>query len=174
MNALLAYVNESDVRWDDRARLWAAPRWFRLWMRAATRLADGWLWLTLLAAPLASAGGWRLLAKGTLAVSATNALLVLLKRHFRRTRPCERCPHPLFAEVVPPDPFSVPSGHTMNAFAFASVVALGFPVLAPALLVVGVSVAASRVVLGMHYVSDVVVGSLLGTMVGVSTSALVG
>lgn len=174
MNALLAYVNASDVRWDDRARLWAAPQWFRAWMRAATRLADGWLWLALLSAPIASTRGWRLLATGTVAVSATNALLVVLKRHFRRTRPCERCPHPFFVEIKPPDPFSFPSGHTMNAFAFASVVALGAPMLAPALLVVGVSVAASRVVLGMHYVSDVVVGAALGTIVGVCASSLVG
>jgi undecaprenyl-diphosphatase len=174
MNALLAYVNESDFRWDDRARSWAAPRWFRVWMRAATRVADGWLWLTLLVAPVASVHGWRLLATGTVAVSATNVLLVVLKRHFRRTRPCERCPHPFLGEAEPPDPFSFPSGHTMNAFAFASVAALGAPVLAPALLVVGVSVAASRVVLGMHYVSDVVAGATLGTIVGVCASSLVG
>ena len=174
MNALLEYLNQSDFRWDDRARLWPAPRWFRAWMRWATRLADGWLWLGLLAAPAAGDGGWRTLAAGSAAVSATNVLLVVLKRHFRRTRPCVRCPHPFVAGLEPPDPFSFPSGHTMNAFAFASVVSLGVPALAPLLLVIAASVAASRVVLGMHYVSDVLAGSLLGTIVGVAACALLG
>jgi undecaprenyl-diphosphatase len=174
MNALLTYVSESDFRWDDRARTWPAPRWFRAWMRCATRLADGWLWLGCAAAPLAGDPGWRALAAGSAAASVTNALLVVLKRRFRRTRPCARCPHPFFPGVKPPDPFSFPSGHSMNAFAVASVLSLQVPPLAPVLLLIAVSVAVSRVVLGMHYVSDVIVGSALGTIVGIVACTLFG
>lgn len=167
MNALLTYVYQSDDRLDGRVRSWTPPRWFRLWMRWASRLADGWLWLCL-AAVLAAGGdpSWRAMAAGAAAAAVTNVLLVLLKRLFRRARPCDLCPHPLFADVRPPDPFSFPSGHSMNAFAVGTVLALHFPLLAPLALVMALSIAASRVILGMHYVSDVLAGSVIGAVVG--------
>ena len=89
----------------------------------------------------------------------------LLKRRYRRPRPCELSPHPLYS-VRPPDRFSFPSGHSMNAFAIGIVLAAEFPLAAPALGFVAASVAASRVLLGLHYVSDVVVGALLGLGIG--------
>jgi undecaprenyl-diphosphatase len=167
MNALLAYVHQSDDRLDLRMRTWVPPRWFRIWMRWASRLADGWLWLCL--AAILAAGGTpslRALAVGAVAAAVNNVLLVVLKRRFRRPRPCEVRSHPLFADVRPPDPFSFPSGHSMNACAVCTVLALHFPFLSPVLAVVAASIATSRVVLGMHYVSDVVAGSALGTFVG--------
>jgi undecaprenyl-diphosphatase len=175
MNALLAYVYQSDDRVAGRVSSWAPPRWFRIWMIWATRLADGWLWLCL-AATLLAAGGPRLrgLAEAALAAATTNVLLVALKRRFRRPRPCEVRTHASFAHVKPPDAFSFPSGHSMNACAVCTVLALHFPVLAPVLALVAASIAASRVVLGMHYVSDVVAGSVLGTLVGAATCVLLG
>jgi undecaprenyl-diphosphatase len=173
MNALLSYVNDSDFRLSGRVRTWVPPRWFRVWMRWATRLADGSLWLCL-AALLALGGtpGHRALAAGAVSAAVANTLLVFLKRRFRRHRPCVADPHPLFADVKPPDPFSFPSGHSMNAFAACTVVALAFPLLAPMLGLLAASIAASRVFLGMHYVSDVVVGSALGAIVGALTFVL--
>jgi undecaprenyl-diphosphatase len=175
MNALFAYVHQSDDRLDGRVCSWVPPVWFRVWMRWATRLADGWLWLCL-AAILLLAGGPRLqaLAEGAIAAAFTNVLLVFLKRRFRRPRPCEVRLHPLFADVKPPDPFSFPSGHSMNACSVCTVMALHFPALAPLLAVMAASIAASRVVLGMHYVSDVVAGAALGTLVGGLTCFFLG
>lgn len=173
MNALLTYVYQSDFRLDGRVRTWVPPRWFRIWMRWVSRLADGWLWLCV--AVILAAGGdpsWRAMAAGAIAAGVTNGLLVYLKRRFRRPRPCDVCPHPLFADVKPPDPFSFPSGHSMNAFAVGTVLALHFPLMAPVVLLMATSIAASRVVLGMHYVSDVVAGSALGTIVGATTYVL--
>lgn len=170
MNALLAYVHQSDDRLDGRVRTWVPPHWVRIWMRWATRLADGWLWLCLAAILLAAGGpSLRGLAEAAIAAAATNVLLVFLKRRFRRPRPCDLHPHPLFADVKPPDPFSFPSGHSMNAWAVCTVLALHFPLSTPLLAVLAGSIAASRVVLGMHYVSDVVAGSVLGTLVGACT-----
>lgn len=175
MNALLTYVVHSDDRVAGRVFAWAPPRWFRVWMVWATRLADGWLWLCL-AGVLFATGGPRVrgLAEAAVAAAGTNALLVVLKRRFRRPRPCEVRRHPSFAHVRPPDAFSFPSGHSMNACAVCTVLALHLPILAPALAVLAASVAASRVVLGMHYVSDVLAGSALGTLVGLATCLLLG
>jgi undecaprenyl-diphosphatase len=99
--------------------------------------------------------GHEALLAGAAAALVANVLLITLKRRVRRRRPCEEAPHPLFRDLTPPDPFSFPSGHSMNAFAVCTVLALQFPAAAPALALLAGSIAASRVVLGMHYVSDV-------------------
>jgi undecaprenyl-diphosphatase len=54
----------------------------------------------------------------------------------------------------------------MSAFAIAIPLCIFYPELQAGLLILAVSIAASRVVLGMHFVSDVVVGSLLGAGLG--------
>jgi len=174
MNAVLAYVNASDYRMSDRVRDWTPPRWFRLWMLSATRLGDGWLWLAVAFVVFDSADRWRrILAAAALAAGVANVALVLLKRSVRRRRPRGLAAHPAFAvkashfvRFVPSDRFSFPSGHSANAFAVATVLALTFPWLAPAALLLAASIAASRFVIGLHFLSDVVAGSLLGLLIG--------
>jgi len=173
MNALLTFVNESDFRVNHRLVGWRPPRWFRIWMLTATRLGDGWLWV-LTGLLLLAAGGRGLDVLGAAAVAAgvANAALVPLKRRFRRPRPCECEPNPHFATNYRPqfrgDAFSFPSGHSLNAFAVGTVIALAFPFLAPIAFLVAASVSASRVFLGLHFVTDVVVGAVLGAAIGVS------
>ncbi len=71
-----------------------------------------------------------------------------------------------WSNILPPDQFSFPSGHSMSAFAIAIPLCIFYPDLQAALLVLAFSIAISRVILGMHFVSDVVVGSLLGAGLG--------
>jgi undecaprenyl-diphosphatase len=52
------------------------------------------------------------------------------------------------------------------------VVALAFPSLALPVLLVAGSVAASRVVLGLHFLSDVLAGALIGALVGTGAYVL--
>jgi undecaprenyl-diphosphatase len=68
--------------------------------------------------------------------------------------------------VLPPDQFSFPSGHAMSAFAIAVPLSMFYPQLQIALLALSLSIAASRVLLGMHFVSDVVAGSIVGAALG--------
>jgi undecaprenyl-diphosphatase len=175
MNAFLTFVTESDFRVNHRLVAWRPPRWFRLWMRAATRLGDGWLWIVT-GVLLAAAGGRGLLGAVALAAGVANGLLVPLKRCFRRPRPCDLEPNPHFGAHYRPqfrgDAFSFPSGHTLNAFAVGTVIALGFPSLAPLAFLVAVSVGGSRVFLGLHFVTDVVVGAVLGVVIGAAAFAI--
>jgi undecaprenyl-diphosphatase len=177
MSRVLSYVNERDFRVNDRLLAWAPPRWFRLWMLWASRLGDGWLWLLTGALLLLSGSslGLRTLSAVAVAMGIANVSLVLMKKRFRRPRPCDYARHPSF-DVRPltffkEDCFSFPSGHTMNSFAVAAVLALSYPAVAPAALVVAMSVGTSRVVLGLHFLSDVLAGALIGVGIGVAVHA---
>jgi undecaprenyl-diphosphatase len=67
--------------------------------------------------------------------------------------------------ALPLDKFSFPSGHTLHAVLF-SVIALNYyPQLSVILLPFTFMVGLSRVVLGLHYPSDVVAGAMLGSAV---------
>lgn len=171
MNAVIAYVSASDLHVSGRLREWRPPRWVRVWMLAATRLGDGWL-CSVLALCLSWRGGFahEVLATAALAAGLASTLLVSLKRRVRRPRPCEQARFPHF-DVAAPDRWSFPSGHAMNAFAVCTVLALAFPSLALPMLATAASIAASRVVLGLHFLSDVLVGSLLGALIGAATYA---
>jgi undecaprenyl-diphosphatase len=65
--------------------------------------------------------------------------------------------------LLPPDQFSFPSGHTITAFAVALGVSAFYPILTPLLIFAAVSIAVSRILLGMHFLSDVVVGAIIGS-----------
>ena len=88
-----------------------------------------------------------------------------VKRVSRRRRPCELEPH-CWSAIAPPDEFSFPSGHAITAFAIAVSLEMFYPGLGWALLFVAVGVATSRIVLGMHFLSDVLVGSSIGALLG--------
>jgi undecaprenyl-diphosphatase len=170
MMSMLGYVVASDCRLSDRMLDWTPPRWFRIWMLSATRLGDGWLWLSALV--VLAAGGsecQRALAAAAVAAVLANIVLVLVKGRVRRPRPCDVIRHrspQATLRYLPSDRYSFPSGHSLNAFALGSVLALFFPALGAPLLFVAANVAASRVVLGRHFLSDVLAGSALGALIG--------
>ncbi len=65
--------------------------------------------------------------------------------------------------ITPSDRYSLPSGHTAAAFLMATVLAASFPLWAPLLFTWAILVGASRLLLGVHYLSDLVAGALLGS-----------
>ena len=96
------------------------------------------------------------------------ASVALLKEVTDRARP--PVAEPSLVPLIPiPDSTSFPSGHAATAFAAATAVALLYPRLRVPVLALAVLVALSRVYLGVHYWSDVLVGSLFGIAVGWAT-----
>ncbi|MCL4854501.1 MAG: phosphatase PAP2 family protein, partial [Bryobacteraceae bacterium] len=98
-------------------------------------------------------------------------LFLKLKKITGRRRPCMLEPH-CWAKLLPPDQFSFPSGHTITAFAISVPLSLFFPALLMGLLFCALSIAASRILLGMHFLSDVVAGAIIGASLGYSSFLL--
>lgn len=103
-------------------------------------------------------------ARAALALTLSHLVVQALKRVVNRERPDAT------ALIRCPDRFSFPSGHATAALAVALSYGLAWPALGPLLVCAAVIVGWSRVVLGVHYPGDVLVGQLiaLGTVAGVS------
>jgi undecaprenyl-diphosphatase len=150
-----------------RINQWLAPNWIRKWMLVASRGGDGWLWSAVGLVVFCFGGARRIdaLEAGFVAVIAGLAGFLILKRITGRERPCATEPH-CWASLLPPDRFSFPSGHTITAFAVAVSIGLFYPALLAGLIFCALSVAASRILLGLHFLSDVLAGILIGTTIG--------
>lgn len=142
----------------------------RAYFAAISRLGDGLFWYVLMAALLIADGAQGLAASVHLAATGVIALSLYkaLKRWTRRPRPFASDAR-IRAWVAPLDEFSFPSGHTLHAVAFSLVAMAHYPALAWVLVPFTASVAVSRVVLGLHYPSDVLAATAIGTtLAGVS------
>jgi len=171
---LPAYPLERIARWDGAValRLNRAGRslWVRAPFRVVSRLGDGVGWYALMLALLLRFGPdavpavLHMIAAGL----AGTALYKWLKGRTLRPRPYEVHPD-IMLFAVPLDHFSFPSGHTLHAAAFTVVAVAYYPWLVWLTVPFALLVAASRVMLGLHYPSDVVAGALVGAAIaGVS------
>lgn len=149
------------------ARLARGARWI-------SRLGDGPLYAVLGAVLLLADGG-----RGTLffshaltAFALELPLYVLLKNLIRRPRPLDTG-KPLQAFIQPSDRFSFPSGHTAAAFVMATLVLVHYPAwMLPAVLLAP-AIGLSRVMLGVHYPSDIFAGAALGALCTVAVAPTV-
>jgi len=164
--------------WDERAcaRLNRAIRIRALLLlfRGISWLGDGIFWYALMLALLLAQGAAAALPVLHMAGTglACTLLYRMLKKGTLRPRPFE-VHWQIAAGAVPLDKFSFPSGHTLHAVGFSLVAAAYYPVLAPLLAAMTLAVAASRIVLGLHYPSDVAAGAALGAAVALASLSLV-
>jgi len=99
------------------------------------------------------------------AVGAIDLILYkIIKRWIARPRPFKVWDD-VFERVRSLDEYSFPSGHTLHAVACSLVLTVYYPMTAPLLWPLVVLIAVSRVVLGLHYPSDVVAGAVIGVLV---------
>jgi undecaprenyl-diphosphatase len=174
MGSLISRFDHAEYRLCRRLNRGVEHAGIRAFFMSASRLGDGMIWyLLMLALPfMYGAPGLRvsaiMLASGGIGL----AVYKLLKRTFVRERPFIRHAGISLAGA-PLDRYSFPSGHTLHAVAFTWQACSAFPELGFVLVPLALSIAASRVVLGLHYPTDVLVGALLGATSGAIGSALI-
>jgi diacylglycerol kinase family enzyme/membrane-associated phospholipid phosphatase len=136
-------------------------------MVMASRAADySVLWLVLAGAGALVGGrrGKRAAANGLVALGFTSATVNgPLKLLFRRVRPVPG--RTIYRKPRTP---SFPSGHSASAFAFATAATRELPEAGPLLFPLAATVAYSRVYLGFHYPTDVLMGGAIGTAAGMA------
>ncbi len=152
--------------WLERLNGVRLPDWEVGLLRLASRLGDGLFWYALMLTLLAWHGGEAIPVVLHMIVSGLLGTLIYkwLKGATERPRPYQACPT-ICCLTAPLDRFSFPSGHTLHAVVFSLVATAYYPALGWLVWPFTALVAASRLVLGLHYMSDVLVGALLGAAV---------
>jgi undecaprenyl-diphosphatase len=130
---------------------------------AVSRLGDGIFWYVLvLSLPLIYGEAGLMPALRMAIVGFTGlALYKYLKSRLVRERP-----YISLSGIVPGthalDRYSFPSGHTLHAVGFTTLMTTSFPELGWLCVPFAILVAMSRVMLGLHYPTDVLAGGVIG------------
>ena len=142
-----------------------------VFFQAISRLGDGVFWysLILLLPLLYGAAGIAISLQLTLTGLICVIAYKLLKGKLTRPRPYITFPD-LTAVTPPLDLYSFPSGHTMNAVNFTVLTLWYLPELSVFLIPFTLLIGLSRIILGVHYPTDVIAGALLGILI--STTSL--
>ncbi|WP_233532366.1 bifunctional phosphatase PAP2/diacylglycerol kinase family protein [Antrihabitans sp. YC2-6] len=112
----------------------------------------------------------RAAVRGLLAIgSASLVANGIAKPLFPRRRPPDESVPFVRRLLKPPVSSSFPSGHAASAAAFATAVAIESPVAGAVVAPLAAAVAYSRVHVGVHWPSDVVVGAALGATLALAT-----
>jgi undecaprenyl-diphosphatase len=141
--------------------------------RTVSWLGDGWAWyVVMLALPLALGSDG---LQAALHLAATGAIGVLFYKLIKNRTVRER-PYITHSAIecasAPLDRYSFPSGHTLHAVCFTVMLTTYLPEWSAALVALTTLIALSRVVLGLHYPTDVAAGAALGGLLGFSSIML--
>ena len=159
-------ILELDARLSDRLRVAEQPGLLRTLAVFFAHSGDSWFWWAALGALwFFSDSMWRRWEiVEFVGIIGLAALVMSIKFSVRRRRP-EGDWGGIYRNT---DPHSFPSGHAARAFLIAVLAGALAPLwLAVLLWVWAPLVSLARVSMGVHYVSDVLAGAVLGTLVGI-------
>ena len=129
----------------------------RIW----SKTGDGPLYALIIAIVYGYQGYSAYLQAILLAFLIERFIYFVVKNSLKRNRP-EAALKNFRSIITPSDQFSFPSGHTSAAFMMATLLSFHFPSLLIPLYCWATLVGCSRVVLGVHFPTDILVGSILG------------
>jgi len=138
----------------------------RNFFKAVSRLGDGVFWYSLMALMLCVDQTHAFVPVAHMAIAGLIGTLIYKWLKVRTLRPRPFNVHQQISlRSVPLDQFSFPSGHTLHAVIFSMVAIHYYPMLSVALIPFTILVGLSRPILGLHYPSDVLVGTLIGILI---------
>lgn len=144
-------------------------------IKIVSKSGDGYLYLLLgsLLWAFEPKYGKVFLYTSILAYALELPVYIILKKLFKRQRPCDFF-YNFQSHITPADKFSLPSGHTAAAFLMASLLTHFYPSVALIVYPWACMIGLSRVMLGVHYPSDIIAGAALGlTISAISLSILI-
>lgn len=148
--------------------------WVRRLFAVVSRLGDGGIWAFFAALLLLQEGPVALPMVAQMAVTGAIGVFIykLMKNRLVRERPYIHHGG-ILCGTAPLDRYSFPSGHTLHATSFAILLSQFEPLWIPIVVPFAALVAASRLILGLHYPSDVIVGAAIGTALASLSLAIV-
>lgn len=157
---------EADTRWSERLRIAERPGWLRTTTALLAHSGDSWFWVIGLAITWlmgddhTKTWAWRLI----LMIIVLAVLVLAIKYRVRRRRPEGEWG----AVYRISDPHSFPSGHAARAALLAVLTMAWNPDwLGITVLIWAPFVMLARVAMGLHYLSDVIAGAILGIVTAV-------
>lgn len=117
--------------------------------------------IAIFAAGTLSKTGWQAFT----ALAISHVPVAIIKRIYPRLRPYLALPRTNIGKQLLKD-HSFPSGHSTAVFASITPFVLAYPFTSFILVPIAITVAFSRIYLGLHYPSDCAAGMIIGTSVG--------
>lgn len=166
MALILGYLDNLEIAVCLRINRYGRPRSVRRFFAVVSRLGDGpyWWLIGCGCVLLRRQQALPFLARTAAAAAAGLLIYKMLKRRLTRERPYV-ANDGILCGTPPLDRYSFPSGHTLHAVVFTTMFASFEPLLLLVTAPFALLVAASRIVLGLHYPSDVIAGAVIGALV---------
>ena len=173
MADVIAYFNYLEGGVCQKINRLSQREWIRRFFSVISRLGDGGGWAVAGVAIVVMQGRPAL---GPIVQMIATCLVGIALYKFLKNRLVRERPYINHGDILcgaaPLDRYSFPSGHTLHAVSLSIMIGHFEPLLLPVVIPFALLVAASRVILGLHYPSDVIVGAAIGAALATTSIAL--
>ncbi|MEL7187267.1 MAG: phosphatase PAP2 family protein [Pseudomonadota bacterium] len=168
MTNVIAYFDGLEGALCYRINRLSRHEYVRRFFALISKAGDGGFWVAMACVPLLIDGANALPVIARMAVATVVGIVLYkaLKTRLVRERPFINHGD-IHCGTAPLDRYSFPSGHTLHAASFAIMFTWYLPMLGWVTIPFAILVASSRVILGLHYPSDVLAGALIGSMLAI-------